>query len=292
MNRICSIFLLSALSLSVVAISSAADLDRAVLEDSSSKFNVEVNDLHRIVLSAFDNAITICQKQRLIDQAALIHHDREKFVKKRILSIWLDKRSLKNYESRLDKACTRLFAVWDRAIVDLRKSGDETSALRLEEELGQLLIRGRGYGLALPSVGELGSHHFRIRNVATNLVMDVDDGGALILRSEIRLRQRQLFQFILFDESCAIKNCDRGKVLNIPSNTATPDTRIIFWSRDGSDDNEKWKLVEKGRYLEIAAVSNGLMLAVGTDVGNTQAFVKQVSPKTVTTNRWTIEFAD
>ncbi len=259
------------------------------LRSLSARFAQDAEKLHKTIFSAFDEAVQAANKQGNKKQLALIQAERSRFANQRILPVWLKDDIREMYSSRMSQNCEALISGWGKHIDAQRKKRDEASARHAELMLGNLLIQARGYGIALPSMADFQNVRFLIRNVETDLVMEVNDKGELVLEPELITRTRQHFRLLGFDESVAIQNCEERRVLNVPYGSKNPDTKIILYSTDGKDANEKWRLSEEGRQIAITSLKSGLVLSVAQEIGNSTLSIVQQFDQQLPRQRWIFE---
>ncbi|MDA8745658.1 RICIN domain-containing protein [Rubripirellula amarantea] len=264
----------------------AQDVISEKLAEQAEKFALETNELHQMMSAQFSKLENVAYQAGDSNQLALIQAEREEFTKRRILSPWLDAEFRSTYADRMSKNCALLQRVWEREIAKHHRRKDYGIANDLETKLGAMLISARGHGIALPSAAVLQQGDFAIQNVATGLVMDATKNSELILAAENPASKSQRFRFLLFDDSVAIRNLARKRVLDVPRGTREPGTRIIYWRGNGNSKNQKWKFAEEGRQLKITSLASDLVLTVETDVTNTVAFVEQQEDKSLPTQRW------
>ena len=269
--------------------SCARDPAETRLDQMIERFESETRRLHKSIEAAFLGA-----KQKAVgdrENSSIIQRQYREFQSHRKLPPWLNDRVRTNYQSQLAKNCANLITTSEKEIKAARRRGNEVAARLLERRLGDFLINARGHGLALPAVGQLQGMKFRLRNASSAFVMDVDTIDNVEMRAESRSRPTQVFEFLVFEDSVAIRNVKSQKCLNIPLEVDDPGTQMIVWSDDGSHPNEKWIVREEGRLVVLVSNLNGLVLGTELGEGELNHRVVQQAEADKLSQRWSIEAA-
>jgi hypothetical protein len=172
----------------------------------------------------------------------------------------------KEYVRQRDQAVQKVTTTYQSLIAKQRAEqplAEDADALELE--LAGLLIRSRGYGLALPDP-DAGTP-VRIVNTSNGLAFDLrDPGDATIpptLAKPTRGRAAQLWRVERDGTAFRLKNTGSGQYLSLTGATGSSPVRVGTGPAPPVDAAEpvRWEFVEMGRRVLIRNVGQPMVLA-------------------------------